>query len=168
LLKITTMKICRVCKETKDFSLFPKREDSKDGYKSECKQCGLKRLENWRKQNLEKAKESQKKYVKENREKITSYQLKWQKGNIEKSRQYAKNWREKHPDKAKEKWKRYKKKYPEKVKIQKQKSRQELQHSYIKGQLLNKGFKSESITPELIEVQTLIIKTKRLCKTLQS
>jgi hypothetical protein len=39
---------------------------------------------------------------------------------------------------------------------------------YVKRQLKIKGFISEAITPELIEVQRLIIKTKRLCKTLQN
>ena len=47
--------------------------------------------------------------------------------------------------------------------------RDEITDRYAKKILREKrGFKKEQITPELIEVQRLIIKTKRLCKTLQS
>ena len=41
----------------------------------------------------------------------------------------------------------------------------ELKNTYIKAKLKAKGFLNQQITPELIEVQRIISKTKRLCKT---
>jgi len=40
-----------------------------------------------------------------------------------------------------------------------------LNDSYVKKLLTNKGFERKKITPELIEIQRIITKTKRLCKT---
>lgn len=75
-----------------------------------------------------------------------------------------------------EKYKEYRKKYV-KSKVFKN-NRIPTQHkyisklpdSYLKRNLLKRGFSYEQIiiNSELIEVQKLIIKTKRLCKTLQN
>ena len=42
-------KQCSKCKETKEFSLFPKDRMKKDGYHSQCKACDKKRKEDYRK-----------------------------------------------------------------------------------------------------------------------
>jgi len=54
---------------------------------------------------------------------------------------------------------------PEKAKERSIKAIKVLGNSYLNKCLTQKGFTKEQITPELIEVQRIIIKTKRLCKT---
>jgi|SRR5690554_5549578 len=94
------------------------------------------------------------------------------------SKVWAKKWRENPNNKEKiaeyrknkdykqyESYRRNKKIQRAKAKI---KDRAILHRRYIYTQLRNKGFKAEDITPELIDTQRLIIKTKRLCKTLKN
>ena len=52
--------------------------------------------------------------------------------------------------------------------IKQQKDKETLHRNYIYKLLYNKGFRNSDITEDLIDVQRLIIKTKRLCKTLQN
>jgi hypothetical protein len=47
------MKQCRICKETKHFELFPKRKDSKDGFKNLCSDCHKKECSNWYLKNID-------------------------------------------------------------------------------------------------------------------
>jgi hypothetical protein len=44
---------------------------------------------------------------------------------------------------------------------------EDLSDYYVKDKLRNKGFTKEQIDPNILEVQRLLLKTKRLCKTLQ-
>lgn len=56
-------------------------------------------------------------------------------------------------------------KYLANKKKQADKGREKLKDHYIKGLLTNKGININDINNELIELQRIIIKTKRLCKT---
>lgn len=56
----------------------------------------------------------------------------------------------------------------EKIKQYRIKYYSDVPEAYVKQKLIKSGFPSELITNELIETKRIIIKTKRLCKTLQS
>jgi hypothetical protein len=61
----------------------------------------------------------------------------------------------------------WRKNNPEKVREEKRMITKMLKDSYIKRLLIQNGFPKNEITKELIELERIIIKTKRLCKTLQ-
>lgn len=42
-------KICRTCKEEKELSEFYTKKNTKDGYRTECKKCALKKEKEYRK-----------------------------------------------------------------------------------------------------------------------
>ena len=56
------MKVCVKCKEEKEFICFPKRKDSKDGLRGECKVCKNKVGNNYKKSNIEKVNEQNRLY----------------------------------------------------------------------------------------------------------
>ena len=89
-------------------------------------------------------KEYLKKYSKNNRNYINKYRS-----------DYMKNYRKTDV---------YKKQKARKRK----KDKEDLGKGYIRVQLYKKGVKTEHLTDDIIEVQKLIIKTKRLCKTLKN
>ena len=107
-----------------------------------CNKCGIdKPIEEFEKgRSVCKGckKERQKEYYKENAEQIKEYQ------------------------------KEYAKKNAERIKEHKKEYRKNLSDGYIKQEFKHQGYPPNQITPELIEVKRLIIKTKRLCKTSQS
>jgi hypothetical protein len=78
----------------------------------------------------------------------------------EANREYYKKTREKQKERVKE----WRGKNPEKVKDYGRSIGHKVIDIYVKTNLIAKGFPKETITPELIEVQRLIIKTKRLTK----
>jgi len=63
-------KICSKCKIKKSFKDFHKRLDSKDGYKSQCKDCINFKSREWYAINKDYYNEAKKQYRKNNREKI--------------------------------------------------------------------------------------------------
>lgn len=78
--------------------------------------------------------------------------------------------RQKFVTEYKRKWAESNEEYKEKQfryrEIARTKSRDDLDDAYIKHTLRVKGFKKT--TKEIIELQRLILKNKRLCKTLQT
>ena len=56
----------------------------------------------------------------------------------------------------------------EKEKARKVKYTAELKDAYIKAALRQQGFPNESITPELIELKRITLKTTRLCRQLKN
>ena len=100
-------KVCNYCNFEKPLNFFTKG-------KVRCKKClalikQLKYKKNpelflkWRKENPEKAKESNRKWQKENPEKIKLKKKRYNEKNINKNREYCRLWRENNPN--------YKKKY---------------------------------------------------------
>jgi hypothetical protein len=141
---------------------------------------------NYHAKNPEKVKAAKAKWCFENPEKVKAAKAKWcfenpEKVKAAKAKYYAKNaekiiadndkWKAENPEKAKRIRVRYQTKYyaknSEKIKA---KYIENLDLIYVKGLLRRKGFSTAVINanPELIEVQKIILKTKRLCKTSQN
>lgn len=133
-------KKCSKCGEVKDVGEFYKNGEY--GLRPNCKKC---EKEQWQKKNI--------KNPEKNKTKCRNYLL----ANSEKEKERIKNYWLKNPENLKNKNNRCNTK-----KID------NLTDCYIKQTLKLSGFTTEQINenPELIEVKRLIIKTKRLCKTL--
>jgi hypothetical protein len=80
------MKQCVKCKKIKLLKEFYKDSRTKDGLYCSCKKCTNKRSKKYRRNNLEKFREYQKKWRKNNPEK----HKKWRKDNPEKQKEYRK------------------------------------------------------------------------------
>jgi hypothetical protein len=124
-------------------------------------------------------KELHKIYYIENKEKVNNINKEWVNKNKEKRKQHSANYTSKPESKQKKLL--YDEVYNKKdyVKVSKrnrskkrgQIEREELHDNYVLGRIIkNSNLTREQIKqhPELIEVQKLIIKTKRLCKTSQN
>lgn len=163
-------KVCNTCEIKKPFELFTKNKHRINGRSNLCKECAAKRTAIYRSLNPEKVKQSSIKSKKK-----LSYRLK----KIELERDNYRTGRYLHvrikyqnsakgklaSKKAKKKWV---KNNPYKIKEKEDRQRRNLNDGYIKNKLRRKGFTTELENNDLIEVQRLLIKTKRLCKTLQN
>jgi len=87
--------------------------------------------------------------------------LKWINDNREVANIRTQEWKEKTNYKKSDSYKENKVK-------QRRKGIEKLSRSYVYTVLYSKGFKPEYINEELIKLQTIILKTKRLCKTSQN
>ena len=118
-------KKCNKCGEVKQLSEFSTDKRNSCGRIGHCKKCSSIITKKWKDNNIEKAKESDKKYKIKNKLKISEYYIN---------------------------------------------QRKYIDINYAKRMLRQSGFTTEQINenPELIEVKRLIVKTKRLCKTLQN
>lgn len=98
----------------------------------------------------------------------------------EERKAYNKSYREKNIDKIKQQSKEYSILNIEKIRL-KEKNRNkdtvrerekryvnEANDLYIKKRLKSQGFPKESITPELIELKRITLKTTRLCRQLKN
>ena len=90
-------KVCIKCELEKPIIEFPKRKESKDGHRSECKLC-IKRYR----------KEYNKRYYKDNKNNINTLSINWAKNNSDKVKISSKRWRDKNKDKIKTLNKKYK------------------------------------------------------------
>ena len=97
--------------------------------------------------------EYMRKYRAENPEKIKAYRAKGFAKNAEKNKARFNKWRAENPEKNKAK---------------KAKAVLSLARHYVKGILVAQGFQKESITPELIELKRITLKTSRLCRQLKN
>ena len=143
-------KVCSTCGEEKSIDKFYKCKKYKYGVSFRCKDCERERKNMWK---IKKRKEGTlKKYP-------SAYKKRERTDAI---RDRERKYRINNPRKRDRTTETYKK--------HQQKRRDELRKSYIVNQLEGKGFSREYIysNPELIEVQRILIKTKRLCKTLKS
>lgn len=112
------MKQCLKCGELKDLESFGKRNDTKDGRRSQCRSCRNEVNNKW--QQSEKAKESKNSWARENREKTREHEKRYWAKNPEKLKEKQarsdKKYREKYPEKVKKRAKDWAKRNPEKVK----------------------------------------------------
>lgn len=110
------MKQCLKCGELKDIESFGKRNDTKDGRRSQCRVCRNEVNNRW--QRSEKAKETKNAWAKNNREKRYEYEKRYWEKNPEKLKEKrarnGKVWRKRHPDKARLKEKKWRLANPEK------------------------------------------------------
>ena len=88
-----------------------------------------------------------------NHEKIKAYQKEYRKANLIKLKEYQYDNRFRITQRAKEK---------QLLEIK------NLSDNYIKSKLRRTGFKNEQITPELIELKRITLKTTRLCRQLKN
>ena len=90
------MKRCSKCKEVKAFDEFSRESRNKNGLYSWCKECirvaAIPRQRKYRKNNPEKARESNKQWRKNNPEKAREYNRKWKDNNREKVRAMNTKW----------------------------------------------------------------------------
>lgn len=77
------MKTCRICSEIKSLNDFYKNHKSKDGLRSECKECRIKAAQKWYRANPEKGQCSSNT---------------WKQSNSEKVKRKTKLYREANPD----------------------------------------------------------------------
>ena len=125
--------------------------------------------------------EYMRKYREANKEKINNQKLisnkKFREKNPEYFKESSKKFREKNPEYSKNKNKinykknkeyytkksfLYNKENKEKINKNANNRTEKLTDGYVKNKLKQSGFPKESITPELIEVKRIILKTKRL------
>jgi hypothetical protein len=144
-------KFCKACNKSKPLDFFNNHKRNKDGKNYECRDC---------------TKSKQKLYSKKFRESEKGKQSR----GLEKCKLYHKEYIKEYQ--KTEKHKSYQKKYfrLETTKIKQRKETENLSFNYLRDTLRKKGFTLDQIktNKELTEVQKLIIKTKRLCKTLQN
>jgi len=104
------MKICKTCKIEKNYSKFRKSKRHKDGFNSECKDClSIKRREYYI-NNIDRHKETSKKYYEENKKEI------YEKIDKERKKKNDSKYREKNKEKLKKQKKDYYEKNKEKIK----------------------------------------------------
>lgn len=151
------VKVCGNCGIEKDISNFSKNKSKRDGHNSTCRDCHRTHSKKWSDNNKEKCSASSLNWYYKNKEHVIKRGAQWAKNNPEKRSNSMRRYYLLHSEEQKNK-----------SKITGQKARHELQNNYVKAKLKAKGFSDEQITNELIEVQRLILKTKRLCKTLQN
>ncbi len=101
------MKVCTKCKLEKEFSEFYKRENSKDGYRNECKDCYKKNSKEYSKEYHSKNRDirlkNQKIYYLNNKEKILEKTILYYYNNREKMLKCSKKYKELNKKKIKEK-----------------------------------------------------------------
>lgn len=104
-----TTKICTKCNIEKDLSEFYKSKGYHLGINSICKICTYKRKVKWRKENLEKSRESDRKWYKKNAERLREQKRKWRMENPVKAQAIRQKWYKNNPEKAflsKQKWRK--------------------------------------------------------------
>ena len=95
-------KVCTKCGKEKPLSEFHKRKESKDGYKSRCKEC-IKEIDHeYRLKSVEKRRLRWIKYYKNKKEDILQQQKRYREENKDKVRDYQQQYRKDHPNYWKE------------------------------------------------------------------
>jgi len=97
------VKTCNICGETKAFSEFHKRKQSKDGHQSSCKVCRNEYNAKWLQDNKKHAKEYKSKWYQENKEYMKELNAKWRQENKE----YNTKWRQDNKEYVKEYYVKY-------------------------------------------------------------
>ena len=158
-------KRCSKCGKEKELDKFPiYNRNNKCHLKSYCKECAVKMTKEWRNANPERVKELKNKWYKENPEKVREMKNKWVSDNREKSRAIKHKWERANIEKVKIKNEKWKRDNPDKVNAARKKRRLKCVDSYIRDILIEHGFPKDQITPEIIELKRMIIKTKRKIK----
>ena len=85
-------KFCSKCNLEKDICEFYKRKDTKDGYRSDCKDCFNERVLKYRLSNVEKIKERKKTFFQKNKQIILEKKQLWRKNNPEQYKKQTKDY----------------------------------------------------------------------------
>ena len=145
-------KICSHCKEQKPIDKFRKNKSTKDALSYQCKDCDGLSSAKWRKENLEKCKQSF---------------AKWRNENFEKDLERCKKWRKENPEKHKQSTKKWRKENPEK--LQKIQAREvlNLTNAYVVSRIRQPtklSLKTIKNHPEIIEIKRALIKFNRIIR----
>ena len=97
------MKLCKICKETKEITEFVKSSAHKDGYQHKCKLCWNAYRRNWTQKNSEKRSEQSLRYYYNNRDYYLQHHKDWRENNREQARSYV-NTRRKRLKQATPPW----------------------------------------------------------------
>lgn len=103
------MKICRTCKNKKEYNNFFKDKTQRDGYCSECKVC----RKQYKLDNKIQINKTTKIWRKDNKEKTNKYTKKWRNNNPEKYLDIQNNWKNDNPNYFKNYRKTHKKEHSE-------------------------------------------------------
>lgn len=104
-------KTCTKCGTTKPLTseFYPRRKDSKDGFRNSCKECEKVRMKKWNEEN----KEHIAKYNEENKEKIREYQREYDKKYYKKHREFKLQYKKEHYKNNKDKYYQWNKQWRE-------------------------------------------------------
>ena len=130
---------CKKCGESKIWGEMVKNKRCKDNIRKLCNQC------------------------------VSAISYEYKKAHPEQianNKEATRKWRELNPDKVRKLRKRWKKRNKSKVRKEKRRACANLTDYYIRTTLKNRiPIEQIAQNPELIEIQRIIIQTKRLCKT---
>ncbi len=104
---IVTEKKCAICKNVKKSEEFGEDKKHSDGLSSYCHTCDAVRVAEWRKNNPQKSKEINARYIKSHKEQRNAESLEWNKRNKERARNTAKIYRQNNLEKIKENIKKW-------------------------------------------------------------
>lgn len=180
---------CKKCGETKIWGEFPKAKDRKNGIEKKCKTCrNAAELEIYKikRDDINLKRRARYVYNPDKRDKRSEYMREWRLKNIGKPRKQRSRKiadKEKYNAKRRNRYAKdadYAAKYRlsaklyassnpiAKIKVREhnKSGRKEVGNYYASSLLKSKGFTREQIAqnPELINIQRIIIQTKRLCK----
>ena len=116
----------------------------------------------------EERREYNRKYFVENAEKEKARRAKYYVENAEKAKAGKAKYRAENAEKIKARDAKYYVENAEKTKARIAKDIAGLKDGYVKDKLRRQGFKNEQITPELIELKRITLKTTRLCRQLSN
>lgn len=125
-------KVCKECGETKPISSFSKQKSTKDGLRSVCKPCDVKKVQEYRKKNRAKylksariyhsknrkaRNEANKEYRENNKEVIRERTVRWRKENADHILEYSQEYRKNNSDAIRERINRWNEENRDKVNL---------------------------------------------------
>ena len=163
------LKRCIKCGEAKGVDEYHADRTRKDGLSNKCKYCVSTYRRKYYLDNIEKINLHTKEYFKEHIDEKRAYNKKWKSKNKPFLREMNRNWHRKNKVTEYARAKLWRISNKDKVKELNKKYRDTLPDSYIKAALIRQYKVNASyIKPDFIEIKRIIIKTKRLCKTLKN
>lgn len=141
-------------------------------YYEQNKKHILERTRGYYLNNPNKFKEYQKEYLKNNLDKVTNRNKNYREKNIEKFKILDAEYRKKNKERLKRQQKEWRELNKDEIKNKKKLDHQyncnNLTDFYVKSTLVRIGFNRNEITPELIELKRITLKTTRLCRQLKN
>ena len=96
------MKECRVCGDVKPVTEYNKDSKTKDGYRTDCRNCSKKKDREYAAKNREAAKLRAKKWHHENKKRANENSKRWRQENPERLKELSKLWHEENKERVKE------------------------------------------------------------------
>ena len=100
-------KTCRICGESHDLSFFYKDSRSKDGHRSDCKNCSKRIRRKHYQENIEYYRDSNKRWRQGNQQYYLECKKRYRQENSDKCREYNKRWRQENREHRREYQKKY-------------------------------------------------------------